>query len=85
MCIRDRSGAYWGDSRTMADVTSDYQYEEVLRVVFKAVRKLRIAALKSMYDDIDPLTPDSDTGLGYLKANLAGALDTMVALSLIHI
>lgn len=73
------SGAYWGDSRTMADVTSDYQYEEVLRVVFKAVRKLRIAALKSMYDDIDPLTPDSDTGLGYLKANLEGALDTMVA------
>ncbi len=73
------SGAYWGDSRTMADITSDYQYEEVLRVVFKAVRKLRIAALKSMYDDIDPLTPDSDTGLGYLKANLEGALDTMVA------
>lgn len=73
------SGAYWGDSRTMADATSDFRYEEVLRVVFKAVRKMRIAALKSMYDDLDPVVPDSDTGLGYLKANIAGALDTMVA------
>ncbi len=74
-----QSGAYWGDSRTMADATSDFRYEEVLRVVFKAVRKMRIAALKSMYDDLDPVVPDSDTGLGYLKANIAGALDTMVA------
>ena len=73
------SGAYWGDSRTMADDTSDYRYEEVLRVVFKAVRKMRIAALKSMYDDLDPVVPDSDTGIGYLKANISGALDTMVA------
>ena len=73
------SGAYWGDSRTMADATSDFRYEEVLRIVFKAIRKMRIAALKSMYDDLDPVLPDSATGLGYLKANIAGALDTMVA------
>lgn len=72
-------GTYWGDSRTMADATSDYRYEEVLRTVFKAVRKMRIAALKSMYDEAgDPLRPDSKTGLSYLKANIENALDTMV-------
>ena len=72
-------GVYWGDSRTMADATSDYRYEEVLRTVFKAVRLLRIAALKSMYDEAgDPFRPDSATGLAYLRASLENALDTMV-------
>lgn len=72
-------GVYWGDSRTMADDTSDYRYEEVLRTVFKAVRLLRNAALKSMYDEAgDPLKPNSANGLAYLKANLENALDTMV-------
>ena len=72
-------GVYWGDSRTMADATSDYRYEEVLRTVFKAVRLLRVAALNSMYDEAgDPLRPDSTIGLAYLKANLENALDTMV-------
>lgn len=72
-------GVYWGDSRTMADATSDYRYEEVLRTVFKAVRLLRIAALKSMYDEAgDPLRPDLATGLAYLQASLENALDTMV-------
>lgn len=72
-------GVYWGDSRTMADDTSDYRYEEVLRTVFKAVRLLRTAALKSMYDEAgDPLKPNSTNGLAYLKTNLENALDTMV-------
>ena len=72
-------GVYWGDSRTMADATSDYRYEEVLRTVFKSVRLMRIAALKSMYDEAgDPLRPDSATGLAYLQASLENALDTMV-------
>lgn len=72
-------GVYWGDSRTMADATSDYRYEEVLRTVFKAVRLMRVAALKSMYDEAgDPLRPDSSTGLAYLRASLENALDTMV-------
>lgn len=72
-------GVYWGDSRTMADDTSDYRYEEVLRTVFKAVRLLRTAAFKSMYDEAgDPLKPNSTNGLAYLKANLENALDTMV-------
>lgn len=73
-------GAYWGDSRTMAEDTSDYRYEEVLRPTFKAVRKMRIAALKSMYDEMsDPLVP-MEAGLGdaYLLAQIEGALDTMV-------
>lgn len=71
-------GVYWGDSRTLADDTSDYRYEEVLRTVFKAVRKCRIAALKSMYDEAgDPLLGNEAAGLAFLKANLENALDTM--------
>jgi Protein of unknown function (DUF2586). len=73
-------GAYWGDSRTMAEDTSDYRYEEVLRVVFKAVRKERVAALLSMYDELgDPLAPEGAIGLNYLKANIENALGTMTA------
>lgn len=72
-------GVYWGDSRTMAEDTSDYRYEEVLRTTFKAIRKLRIAALKSMYDEAgDPLRPEADGGLAYLRASLENALDSMV-------
>lgn len=73
------SGTYWGDERTMADVTSDYQYLTVLRTVFKAVRKARIAALKSMYDEAgDPVLGISAAGLAYLKANIETALNTLV-------
>ena len=63
----------------MAESTSDFAYEEVLRTVFKGVRMTRKAALKSMYDEAnDPLRPDSESGLAYLKANLENALDAMV-------
>lgn len=71
---------YWGDAKTLADITSDYQYIEVLRTVFKAVRKARIAALKSMYDEAgDPLAEGGASGLNYLKANISMALNTMKA------
>lgn len=74
------SGTYWGDERTLADVTSDYQYLTVLRTVFKAVRKCRIAALKSMYDEAgDPVLEGGAIGLEYLKTNLETALNTMVS------
>jgi hypothetical protein len=73
------SGTYWGDERTMADATSDYQFLTVLRVVFKAVRKARIAALKSMYDEAgDPTLGVSAAGLAYLKIGVETALNTMV-------
>jgi hypothetical protein len=73
-------GVYWGDSRTLADDTSDYRYEEVLRVVFKGVRLARIAALRGMYDEAgDPLLPSDTAGLAYLKAQIENALGTMVA------
>lgn len=72
------SGVYWGDSRTMAEDTSDFRYEEVLRTAFKAIRKQRIAALKSLYDEAgDPLRPSDSGGLTYLKASIENALDTM--------
>jgi hypothetical protein len=74
------SGTYWGDERTLADVTSDYQFLTVLRTVFKAVRKGRIAALKSMYDEAgDPTLEGGATGLEYLRTNIETALNTMVA------
>lgn len=73
------AGAYWGDSRTLAEDTSDYRTEEVVRTVMKAVRLERVAALKSLYDEAgDPLRPTHKGGLAYLKANIENALDTMV-------
>lgn len=74
-------GVYWGDSRTMAEDTSSFVYEEALRTTFKAVRKMRLAALMSMYDEEnDPLAPeDENIGDTYLLSSLENALDTMVA------
>jgi hypothetical protein len=73
------SGVYWGDERTMADASSDFQYLTVLRVVFKSVRKARIAALKSMYDEAgDPTLGISAAGLAYLQAGVVTALNTLV-------
>lgn len=73
------SGVYWGDERTMAEVTSDYQFLTVLRVVFKAVRKARLAALKSIKDESGDLILGEDAaGLSYLKQNIRNALDTLV-------
>ncbi len=73
------SGTYWGDERTMADVTSDYQFLTVLRVVFKAVRKARIAALRSMYDEAgDPTLGAGAAGLAYLQVGIENALNTLV-------
>ena len=71
---------YWGNEKTLADVTSDYQYLTVLRVAFKAIRLMRVAALKSMYDEAgDVLAEGGATGLNYLKANIENALNTMKA------
>ncbi|MDD5106044.1 MAG: DUF2586 domain-containing protein [Desulfuromonadaceae bacterium] len=73
------SGVYWGDERTMADATSDYQFLTVLRVVFKGVRLSRIAALKSMYDEAgDAILGADASGLAYLRVNIENALNVMV-------
>ena len=70
--------AYWGDACTLAEDTSDYQFLEILRVVFKAVRLLRIQALKSLKDEAgDPVLGADASGLAYLRSNLENALDTM--------
>lgn len=72
------SGVYFGDSRTLAEKTSDYQYEEVLRVVFKGLRLSRVAALGSMYDELgDPMDPADMTGAIKLQTAIETALDTM--------
>lgn len=73
-----KSGVYWGDSKTMAESSSDYQYEEVLRVVFKGLRLARQAALTSMYDELgDPVIPAEMTGAIKLQTDVEVALDTM--------
>ncbi|MFH2064985.1 MAG: DUF2586 domain-containing protein [Pseudomonadota bacterium] len=73
------SSVYWGDARTLADATSDYRYIETCRTTFKAVRKARIAALKSMYDEVgDPLMEGGAAGLNMLQAEIESALNTMV-------
>lgn len=72
-------GTYWAGSRTLADETSDYRWEEPLRTVFKAVRLTRVAALKSLNDELgDPMRVNNQGGLAYLKANLENALDVMI-------
>ena len=74
------NAVYWGETRTLAEVTSDYQYIPVLRTTFKAIRKCRIAALKSMFDEAgDALQVADAPGLQYLRANLEMALNTLVA------
>lgn len=73
------SSVYWGDARTLADATSDYRYVETCRTTFKAVRKARIAALKSMYDEAgDPMLEGGSAGLNMLKAEIESALNTLV-------
>ncbi|MBF0454951.1 MAG: DUF2586 family protein [Magnetococcales bacterium] len=71
--------AYWGDGKTLAELTSDYQYLEPLRTIFKGIRLMRIQALKSLYDEAgDPLHEGGAAGLAYLTANLENALNSMV-------
>ncbi|WP_321402709.1 DUF2586 domain-containing protein [Maridesulfovibrio sp.] len=73
------NSAYWGDARTLAEDTSDYRFLEVLRVVFKGVRLLRIQALKSLKSEAGDPTQGADAaGLATLRTNLENALDTMV-------
>ncbi|KAF1073429.1 DUF2586 domain-containing protein [Halodesulfovibrio sp. MK-HDV] len=72
-------GTYWGTARTMADTTSDYQRLEVIRTTFKAIRLMRLQALKALKDELgDPVQGADASGLAYLRSNLENALDTMV-------
>ncbi len=74
------ASVYFGDGRTLAEPTSDYQYVPVVRTVFKAVRLARIQALKSMYDEAgDPMREGGAAGLNFLKANIEHGLNTMVS------
>lgn len=73
-------GVYWGDSRTMAEIISDFRYEEVVRVAFKAIRLARVAALKILYSEAgDTILRKSAAGLERLRANIASALGRMTA------
>lgn len=63
---------YFANGRTQAEVTSDYQFVEVLRVVFKAVRLSRIAALKSLQAEA------TTAGVAKVRADISTALDSMV-------
>jgi len=67
------SALFYSNGRTQADVISDYQFIEVVRTVFKAVRLSRIAALKSMQLEA------TEGQLAKCKADVEQALNTMVA------
>ncbi|CAN2042512.1 DUF2586 domain-containing protein [Candidatus Magnetomoraceae bacterium gMMP-15] len=72
------SSPYWGDGKTLAEKTSDYQYVPVVRTVFKAMRLLLVAATKSMYDEIgDPLLSEG-SGIIVLKNEMTNAVNTMI-------
>jgi len=74
-----KDGVYWGDSRTLAEDSSNFRYEEVLRTVFKGVRLSRVAALDGLYDEAgDPIAEGGASGLVYLQGKIENALDTMV-------
>ncbi|HCL57272.1 MAG TPA: hypothetical protein DHW82_09735 [Spirochaetia bacterium] len=63
---------FWANGRTMAESISDYQFIEVVRTVFKAIRISRVAALGSLQGAGDSI------GIERLKANINTALNTMV-------
>ena len=72
------NGVYWGDDRTLADVTSDYQFLVVLRTTFKAIRIARIAALKHVFSEAgDPEAEGGASGVDALKAEIEVALEQM--------
>lgn len=72
-------GVYFGTARTLAEITSDFQRLEVIRVVFKGLRLLRPQALKSLKGEAGDLLKGADAaGLAILRTDLTNALDTMV-------
>lgn len=74
---RPSLGVYWSAAPTMCAASSKYRREEILRVVFKGIRKVRIAAELSMYDEAgDPLFPE-EGGIAFVKAEVENALATM--------
>ncbi len=71
-------GVYFGDDKVLAEDISDYQFLTVVRVVFKALRLMRIQALKSVFDEAgDPILEGKAVGLNFLARNLEAAVDTM--------
>ncbi len=72
------NGLYFGESKTFAPATSDYRYQNIIRVVFKGLRLARVASLASMYDELgDPTIPADMTGAIALKAQISNSLDSM--------
>ncbi|MCP4162596.1 MAG: DUF2586 family protein [Deltaproteobacteria bacterium] len=72
------AGVYWGEGRTLADRSSDYQFLETVRVVFKAIRLQRKAAFPSLYDEAGDLAQSEPEGIYLLKTQIENSLNTMV-------
>jgi hypothetical protein len=66
------SGVYFSNGRMKASVGSDYQFQEIVRVVHKAVRETRAEMLLFAGMDLDA------DRLGQLKANSERPLDRMM-------
>lgn len=67
------AGVYFANGHMMAEVTSDYRFQEIVRVVHKAVRGTRIEALSGLQQDADAVTVQA------LKGRIERPLDRMVA------
>jgi hypothetical protein len=73
-------GVYWGECKTLAPKTSDYQHLNVVRTVQKAHNIIMYQAYKSLFNEAgDPVLPGSDTGLAFLKASIESGLNQMTA------
>jgi len=69
---------FFGSARTLAEDISDFQYIEIIRVIFKAARLIRMQALNSIHDEAgDPLMGANASGVAFLKASLESALGSM--------
>lgn len=71
---------FFANGRTMADVTSDYQFIEVVDTVFKGIRLSRIAALKNLQGagdkmGVDKVSTDIETALSVMTKAFPKELD----------
>lgn len=72
-----KAGVYVTDGRMMAPAGSDFQFVEHRRVMDKACRNLRRAALEYKHAEVDPL--DQEGSLAHFQASLQQELDAMAA------
>ncbi|MBW7997525.1 MAG: DUF2586 family protein [Candidatus Glassbacteria bacterium] len=67
------AGVYFSNGRMKAAAASDYQFQEIVRVVHKAVSETRVEALTGIQQDVD------EVALQSMKGRMERPLDRMTA------